>query len=296
MNPSPSTTIAFLGLGLMGAGMADNLVKAGYTVAVYNRDPAKAQAFAGRARIAESPRDAARNADIVISMVADDKASQAVWLGEQGALAQLAPGAVCIECSTVTPTWVSTWAAEVAARGGIALDAPVTGSRAHAEAGELNFIVGGSATALEQARAALQAMGRSITLIGPVGSGATFKLINNFLCGTQLAALAEAMAWLDRSGLDRELAFATLVSGSPASPFVKLIGGRMLEGDETLNFHLHLMGKDLAYARAEAQRAGVTLSTAAGAEALLADAVTAGFGERDMSSLYRHVSGRSGGG
>jgi 3-hydroxyisobutyrate dehydrogenase len=289
MNDNAATRVAFLGLGTMGAGMAGSLARAGFALAVYNRNPERAQAFAGRARIAASPLDAVRDADVVVSMVADDAAAHAVWLGEQGALSALRPGTLCIESSTLTPAWVRRWAAAVAERGGAPLDAPVTGSRAQAEAGELSFMAGGAPDLLERAQPVLAAMGRKIVPLGPVGSGATFKLINNFLCGAQLAALAEAMAWIDRSGLDRQQAFDTLAEGAPGSPLVKNVGGRMLRGDDALHFHLALMRKDLAYAASDAQASGVALTTAIAAEALIARAVAAGHGEDDIAGLYRYV-------
>ncbi len=287
-----STAVAILGLGLMGVGMADNLIKAGFAVTVYNRNPDKAAPFEGRARIATSPRDAADAADIVIAMVADDNASRGVWLDEQGALAGLKAGAVCIDCSTLTPEWVRDWAAEVAESGGMPLDAPVTGSRAQAAAGELNFLVGGDAGTLERARPVLTVMSRQIIPLGPIGSGAVFKLINNFVCGAQLVAMAEAMAWIDRSGLDRELAFETLMNGAPASPVVKTVGTRMMREDFAPNFHLHLMAKDMAYACKEAEQSvGLDLTTARTAQAALDGAVNAGFAKLDMSGVYRYIRG-----
>ena len=289
-----STAVAVMGLGLMGTGMAERLIRAGFAVTVYNRNPDKAAPFEGRARIASSPRDAADGADVVIAMLADDRASRGVWLDEQGALAGLKSGAVCIDCSTLTPEWVRDWAAEVSESGGMPLDAPVTGSRAQAAAGELNFLVGGDAAVLERARPVLTAMSKQIIPLGPIGSGATFKLINNFLCGTQLVAMAEAMAWIDRSGLNRELAFETLLNGAPGSPMVKIVGTRMARQDYTPNFHLHLMAKDLAYASKEAeQSAGLILTTARTAQAALDAAVSTGYGQQDMSAVYRFIRGDS---
>jgi 3-hydroxyisobutyrate dehydrogenase len=287
--------VALIGLGVMGAGMAASLVRAGFRVALYNRDPAKAAPFAASARIADSPRAAAHGADVIISMVADDNASCAVWLGEEGALKGAAAGAVCIETSTLTSKWIAQWAQAVANSGCAPLDAPVTGSRVQADAGELNFIVGGSAEALEKARPVLAAMGKSITLLGPTGSGASFKLINNFLCGVQLASFAEALAMIERSGLDRDAAVGLLTNGAPASPLVKGVAGRVLAGDDTLNFRVRLMAKDLHYAVGEAGRMSLDLSTAKTAHTIFTGAVTAGFGEQDISTVYKFVRGGSNG-
>lgn len=151
-------------------------------------------------------------------MVADDAASRAVWLGEQGALARLGEGAVIVESSTVTVEWVRELKEAAEARGVEMLDAPVTGSRDQAAGGQLLFLVGGEAEALERVRPVLEPMARGILHVGPGGSGATLKLVNNFLCGVQIASLAEAVAMVERSGLDRERAMEMLLAGAVASP------------------------------------------------------------------------------
>ncbi|HEX3730253.1 MAG TPA: NAD(P)-dependent oxidoreductase, partial [Opitutaceae bacterium] len=184
--------VAFLGLGIMGSSMAARLAAAGFPLAVYNRNPAKAAALqAAGARIAATPAEAAAGAQFVLSMLADDAASRAVWLGENGALRGAGPGAILVESSTITVDWIREFSAAAQAKGLELLDAPVTGSKVHAAAGELNFLVGGSAAALERARPVLASMSKSITHLGPAGSGSRMKLINNFLCGVHAASLAE---------------------------------------------------------------------------------------------------------
>lgn len=281
-----SPRIAFLGLGIMGGGMARRLLGAGFPLAVYNRNREKAAPLgAAGARIADTPGEAAAGADIVISMVADDVASRSLWLGEHGALAGAAPDATFVECSTLTVAWVNELAQAVARRGGEFVDAPVTGSKAAAAAGELNFLVGGSAAALEKIRPALAAMGRSTTHLGPAGSGALVKLVNNFVCGVQLAALAEALAWIERSGLDRAKALAVLTDGAPGSPLVKVLSARMTAPDYTPNFLLRLMAKDLGYAIGEAAAQGQTLATASAALGQFQAAIAAGHGDQDMAAV-----------
>lgn len=293
MSSSPQPSVAFFGLGLMGAGMARRLLEAGFPLAVYNRDPAKAAPLgAAGARIAATPREAAAGATILISMVADDIAARAVWLGKDGALAAVSKGAVCIECSTVSVDWVRELAAAAQAGGAEVLDAPVTGSRPQAASGELNFLVGGSAATLEKARPALAVMSKSITLLGPVGSGALVKLINNFVCGVQIASLAEALAMIERSGLDRTKALEVLTQGAPGSPLVKTVAGRMTKPDYTPNFLLRLMAKDLTYAQHEAGRQSLELATAAAALKLFAGGVTAGHGEKDIAAVIEPLRGK----
>ncbi len=270
----------------MGAGMARRLLGGGFPLTVWNRNPAKSAVLAAEgAQAAATPREAAAGAEIIISMVADDAASRGVWLGANGALAGAAKGVVLIESSTLTVSWIMELAQAVAAHGSEFLDAPVTGSRIHAAGGELNFLVGGPAAALERARPALVVMSRSITHLGPVGSGAMIKLINNFVCGTQIAALAEALALIERSGLDRAQALAVLTEGAPGSPLVKTIAARMTAPDYTPNFLLRLMAKDLGYAIQEGGRRQLPLLTATAALGLFQQAVALGHGEKDMSAV-----------
>lgn len=278
--------IAVLGLGTMGAGMAKNLLAAGFPVSVYNRTRAKAEPLASAgARIADSPADAVRDADVIVTMLADENASRATWTGERGALAAAKPGAVLVESSTVTPRWIGELSSLAAARGLALLDAPVTGSRVQADAGQLIFLVGGDAAALEQASPALAAMSKDIVLLGPSGSGARMKLINNFLAGVQVASLAEGLAWIERGGLDREQALKVLKNGAPGSPLLGAISARMVEATYEVNFLLSLMDKDLRYAAADAATVGIELRTAACAETRFAEAAQAGYGDKDMSAV-----------
>jgi 3-hydroxyisobutyrate dehydrogenase len=280
------TRVALIGLGLMGSGMARRLLGAGFPLAVWNRNPERAKALGAEgAHVAATPRDAAARADVVLSMVADDAASRAVWLGDHGALAGAPRGAVLVECSTLTVGWIGQLFREVAARGCELLDAPVTGSKPHAASGELVFLVGGSAAALETARPALTAMSRAILHVGASGRGALLKLVNNFMCGVQAASLAEALALIERSGLDRAKSLELLTTGAPGSPLVKTLSARMTARDYTPNFLLRLMSKDLTYALAEGRKYGLALSTVASALEVVDQAVAAGNGEEDFSVL-----------
>jgi 3-hydroxyisobutyrate dehydrogenase len=283
-------SVAMLGLGTMGSGMAANLLKAGFPLAVYNRGRAKAEVFAAQgARVADSPADAARGADVIVSMLADDPASRAVWLGQDGALAAAEKGSVLVDSSTVTPAWIAELAKAAEARGLELLDAPVTGSKAQAAGGQLTFLVGGPEAALEKARAVLEAMSKEIVHLGPVGSGAKMKLLNNFLCGVQIASLAEGIAWLERSGLDAEKALDLLKRGAPGSPLLANLSARMMSRDYSVNFYLKLIVKDLRYAGEAAAESGVELSTAANARSLFERAAIEGYGEKDMSAVVEPI-------
>ena len=192
---------------------------------------------------------------------------------------------VCIECSTVTVGWVRELSVGAVARGGEFLDAPVTGSKTQAAAGELNFIVGGSASTLEKVRPVLAAMGKAIIHLGPTGSGALLKLINNFVCGVQIASLAEALAMIERSGLDRARALEILTGGAPGSPLVKAVSARMTTPDYTPNFLLRLMAKDLGYAIQEGVQLSIGLTTATAAREDFQRAMALGHGEKDIAAV-----------
>jgi 3-hydroxyisobutyrate dehydrogenase len=276
--------VALIGLGLMGSGMARRLLGAGFPLSIYNRNPERAAPLAAEgAHAAASPREAAARADVVLSMVADDAAARAVWLGEQGALVGAARGTVLVECSTVTVEWIDELARAAAAAGCALLDAPVTGSRTHAASGELSFLVGGPSAALETARPVLAAMSRAIVHVGATGRGALLKLVNNFLCGVQAASLAEALALIERSGLDRAKALEVLTNGAPGSPLVKALAARMTARDYTPHFLLTLMAKDMSYAMREGGRHGVALTTAASALELYEQAIGDGRGDEDFA-------------
>ncbi|WP_213806092.1 NAD(P)-dependent oxidoreductase [Granulicella sp. dw_53] len=287
-------SVALLGLGTMGTGMATNLLKAGFQLSVYNRTRSKAEVFGAQgARVADTAADAAKGATLILSMLADDTASRETWLGERGALQAATWDALLIECGTVSPSWIVELGAKAHDRGNELLDAPVTGSRLQAAGGQLTFFVGGTASALDRATPVLQAMSKQIVHLGPSGSGAKIKLINNFLCGVQVASLAEGMAWLERSGLDRDLALDILKRGAPGSPLLADISGRMTRHDYTVNFVLNLMLKDLQYAHKAAAELGVELTTAVNARALFEQAAAAGYAGQDMSSVVEPLRAKT---
>jgi 3-hydroxyisobutyrate dehydrogenase len=278
--------VALLGLGVMGAGMASNWLAKGFELSVWNRTPAKAQALAGKgASVAATPREAASGADFVFAMVADDDASRSVWLGADGALAGARPGAILVESSTLTPDWVRELASHAQANGCGFLDAPVGGSRQAAASGGLRFFVGGEPLTFEAARPALAAVGSQMDLLGPVGAGATWKLINNQLVAVQVAALAEALAVAEKAGFKKERISELILGGAPASPVVKLKLPRMLELDfEPADFSLHLMLKDVRYAAALAEALGAPADVISGAAKTFARAEAKGLGAKDIAA------------
>jgi 3-hydroxyisobutyrate dehydrogenase len=280
------TNIALLGLGLMGSGMAGHLLDAGYPLTIWNRTPGKAQALQARgARLAKSPREAAAGAAVVISMLADVPVCRDVWLGRGEALVDIAPGTILIESSTVSVEWIEELDRAAKEHGCDLVDAPVTGSKPQAEAGQLLFLAGGSSATVNKVSPILKAMGRDVVHVGPVGSGARLKLINNFLSGSQAAALAEALSLIERSGLDRDKALGVLTEGAPGSPLVKLLSGRMIARQYEPNFLLRLMAKDLRYAVSEADHQALDLDMGRAALRVFEHAIAAGQGDDDMSAV-----------
>jgi 3-hydroxyisobutyrate dehydrogenase len=287
------TKVAFLGLGVMGSRMAARLLDAGMTVTAWTRRAERAEPLRAKgATIAGSPRDAAWDADVIISMVADDEASRSVWLGECGALAGAKRDAVAIESSTLSPAWILELAEHARTAGVGFLDAPVTGSRAQAESGEINFLAGGDRDVVERVRPVLEPMSRDVVHLGPVGSGARMKLVNNVTSAVQATALAEALAFIEACGLEPTAAMSVLTNGAPGSWLVKTLAPRMMLRDYDVNFQLALMRKDIGYAIDEAKRCGVELGTAAAARGLFDAAIAAGLGESDFSAIAEAVPGK----
>ena len=278
--------VAILGVGTMGTGMAHRLLGQNGKVTVYARRPEKREEFQKAGAIAaDSPSKAVENAEIVISIVSDDAASREVWLGSNGALAALRPGTVSIESSTVSPELITELGKKFAERSREFLDAPVTGSKPQAAAGELTFLVGGDAAALGKAQPVLTLLGRKIAHLGPLGSGARMKLINNMLCAVQAAGLAEVLALSEKSGLAMDSVLDILNNGAPGSPLVKTLSKRMTDRNYDVNFYLHLMAKDVGYAIKLSESHAASHKAADAALSLLNNAKEKGWSDKDFSSL-----------
>jgi 3-hydroxyisobutyrate dehydrogenase len=261
------TKVAFIGLGRMGHGMAGRYLDSGFTVAVWNRSKSKAEDLIARgARWAASPADAADGADAIVTMVADDGASRAVWLGKDGAATKMKSGSLAIECSTVSHQHALDMARELRGRGLVYIDCPVTGLPEAAAAGKLTLLVGADAADLEKARPYLAPLSTTVRHFGAVGSGTVFKLINNLIGAVQIASLAEGVAIAEQAGLDMKLVAEALATGAVASPQVIRHSRRMIARDFSgASFTSALRHKDAAYAVALAETLlpGVPVSRAA---------------------------------
>jgi 3-hydroxyisobutyrate dehydrogenase len=279
-------TIAFIGLGTMGSAMAQNLLKAGFAVIVYNRTRDRALPLQDSgAEIADTPAAAAKRADVVFTMVTDDRASRSVWLGDQGILAGAQPQAILIESSTVSPSWIR----ELSdlAQGLRLLDAPVAGSKPQAIAKELMFLVGGDHETVAEAQPIFLAMGKSAVHFGEIGSGSLMKLISNLMIGVQVATLAEALNFAQSSGLDMAQVIQALSNGSGGSPVVRGKAAQISDRDFTPNFALHLLHKDLGYALEEAGKHDAPLPTTAITREFYRMAMMQGLGDLDFAAIAK---------
>lgn len=287
--------IAFLGLGRMGRGMAGRLLSAGNDVTVWNRTPGRASELLDKgARWAESPRDAALGAEAVFVMVSDDEASRSVWQGSAGVLtADLLPGTLAIECSTLSHDWVLELGAACQAKELRFLDCPVTGLPDAAAAGELTLLLGGEAADLEAAEPLLGALSTKCLHFGAVGAGAAYKLIINLMGGIQIAATAEGLALAERAGLDIDQVVRAISTSQAASPQVVRHSRRMAAGNHSsdVTFTADLRRKDTAYAMRLAEKLGLVAPLGQATLDALDQLVAAELGALNDSSLIEVARG-----
>ncbi len=258
--------VGFIGLGLMGRPMSLNLVKAGYSVTVWNRTPSRAgEVAAAGAKLAASPREAAAGSDFLITMVSDPPALEEVLWGENGALQALKRGSIYMDSSTVSPSLARKISAACAERGVRFLDAPVTGGDWGAKKGELVFMVGGDAQTLKDAEPVIGVMGKKWFHLGPNGAGQTIKLAMNALMALQVDALAEAVALVSGAGLAPEKLIEVMQSSMARSTVLDVKSQNFLKADYTPSFPLRLMHKDLGLALDLGNQVGVPLPAVAAA-------------------------------
>jgi 3-hydroxyisobutyrate dehydrogenase len=279
--------VAILGTGIIGSGMAQNLLAKGFATTVWNRTPQRAQPLVAQgASLAATPREAVAEADLALVVVGDDAASRAVWLGDHGALAGARAGTLLVDSSTLSLEWVRELAGLAAGRGLPFLDAPLTGSKDAAQAGELVLFVGGEQAVYERAQPVFAAFTRRTTLLGPSGAGATIKLVLNLMGAVQAVALAEGLTLAERAGLDMEQALPLILNGAPGSPLVKAKAARMANRDyDETHFALRWMRKDAIYALRAAEEYGVVMPTVAAAREVYQLALNLGLGDKDFSAV-----------
>lgn len=282
--------IGLIGLGVMGGAMARRLLAAGHRLHVHarRRDRAAAVLQAG-AVWAEDVAALARNCAHVLTIVGGPDDVAALYLGSGGLVAHAAPGACLVDMTTSSPGLARRIAAEAAARGLSALDAPVTGGAPGAEAGTLSFMVGGEAAALQTVRPLLMAMGRNVFAMGPAGSGQLAKAANQIAVAGILLGLAEALSFAEGSGLDAERVQEVLASGTAGGPLMQRLGPKMIAGDPAASFALDHFIKDLGVALETP--AGGRLAAAGLCRALCREVAAGGGGRKGIQAIIEHYRG-----
>ncbi len=289
------TTVAFVGLGIMGAPMAGHLVDAGFDVIGVNRSPEKVQELVERGgRGADNIADAAREADVVAVMVPDSPDVQEVLAGDGGVFETAKPGTLVIDFSSIRPDVTADLAAQAKEKGLRILDAPVSGGQAGAEAATLSIMVGGDEADFEAARSVLDAVGKTIVHVGPNGSGQTVKAANQLIVAGNIQLLAEAVAFLEAYGVDTKAALTVLGGGLAGSKVLDQKGENMLSRSFQPGFRIELHDKDLGIVTSAAREAGVVIPLGAVVAQLMAAAKANGDGGLDHSALLRGVLRLSG--
>jgi 3-hydroxyisobutyrate dehydrogenase-like beta-hydroxyacid dehydrogenase len=279
--------IAFIGLGIMGGGMAANLARAGRAPVVWNRTAGKAKALEPLgATVAESPAEAARDADVVITMLADPPSVREI---AAAFLPVLKAGALWINATTIDPDCAREMAAQAQERGARYLDAPVTGSKIPAEKGELIFFAGGAADDVAEAGPLLEIMGRRTVHVGPVGAGSAVKLCNNLLALAGFLAFSESIAAGEAMGVETDVLLEALTTSPVAAPLLGLKAHKLRNRDWSPEFPLHLAHKDMHLLMETAYAANLPLPLAAAVKERYGDAKARGFGGEDFSAVHEMI-------
>ncbi|MBO9324936.1 MAG: NAD(P)-dependent oxidoreductase [Roseiflexus sp.] len=252
--------VGFIGLGIMGRGMARNILKAGFPLRVWNRTASRMdELVAEGAGSASSPGDLAFHSDIIITCVSDTPDVEQVLLGEGGVIHGARPGSLVIDMSTISPRATQRIAAQLAERHIHMLDAPVSGGSEGAARGTLSIMVGGDVTQFERALPVFQAMGTTITHLGPIGAGQTTKLVNQILVVGHALAMSEALLFAQAGGIDLRKALEAVSGGAAGSWMLSNRGPQILARDWRPGFTIDLQQKDLRLVLQEADRLGVPL-------------------------------------
>jgi 3-hydroxyisobutyrate dehydrogenase-like beta-hydroxyacid dehydrogenase len=288
------TKIGFIGVGLMGKGMARSLIRAGYEVSIYNRTRDKAEEVARLGGVVvDSPAEAARGADVVVTMLANPAALLAVVEGERGVLTTIKPGAVLIDSSTVSPPTTYRVLKQLNARGADMIDAPVFGSKNEAETGALGFIVGGDPAVLARVQGVFDAMGRTMR-VGDNGMGAYAKLVVNLVIAGTLQAFNEGLVMAAKSGIDAQAMVEIIQSSRARSGIIEMKAPQILKRDFNPFFPLQLMAKDMGLIRESAAALGLNLPLANAVSQVYDQCLADGLGAEDFAASIKLVEAQAG--
>lgn len=280
--------IGFIGLGTMGKPMARNLLKAGYPLTVYNRSRAAVDELVSDGAMAvESSAEVAAASEVIITMVPDSPDVQDVVLGRSGVLGGAKPGTIVIDMSTISALVAQEIAEKAKTAGASFLDAPVSGGEPGAVAGTLSIMVGGDKESFERVRPILEAMGKTITYIGPSGSGQITKMCNQILCAVNILAVSEAMTIGKKAGLDLNVMLQAISGGAASSWMLNNLGPKMIARDWAPGFKIDLQQKDLRLAEELAQSLQAPLPGAALARQLFRAVQAEGTGSDGTQAMVR---------
>ncbi|MFV2062412.1 MAG: NAD(P)-dependent oxidoreductase [Chloroflexota bacterium] len=284
------TRVGFCGMGTMGAAMAANVARAGFPLTVWNRTPGRAAvALEAGAHEAASPKEVAAASDIIIVCVSDTPDVEELLFDDEGVAAGARPGTLIIDCSTIAPAETRQFEARLAEAGVAFVDAPVSGGSEGAVKGTLTIMVGGGDDAVARAQPVLEAMGRSITHMGPSGAGQATKAVNQVILAGTYLGVAEGMVLAIKSGLDAEKVVTALSAGAAGSWVLDNRSGRMIDNEYPLGFRIALHLKDLTIALGLAKEVGAALPVTAMASQIESGLVAKGHGDDDNSALARAI-------
>jgi 3-hydroxyisobutyrate dehydrogenase len=287
--------VAFIGLGTMGIGMSLNILKAGHEVTVHNRTRQKEEAVAKEgARRAESPRQAAEGAEIIITMVSDTPDVEAVVMGEDGVIQGAPQGAIVIDMSTISPAATRQMAAQLGKKGIKMLDAPVSGGPEGAQNGTLAIMVGGEPADFEKASPILEIMGKTVTHVGPIGAGQITKAINQILISGTYLTVAEGLTLGMKAGLDMEKVIQAISGGAASSWVLHNRGINVVNNTYPLGFRVRLHHKDLKIALDTARELEAMLPATALVAQIENGLIARGYGDDDVSAIGRSIREQSG--
>jgi 2-hydroxy-3-oxopropionate reductase len=284
---SPALNIGFVGLGIMGTPMAENLIKAGHQLFVYTRGKLPQAIAASSATPCASAQEVAERADIIILMVPDTPDVEAALFSEQGIAAGLSKGKTVVDMSSISPIATKTFAEKISALGCDYLDAPVSGGEVGAKNATLSIMVGGPEAVFARIKPLFELMGKNITLVGGNGDGQTAKVANQIIVALNIEAVAEALLFAARAGADPARVRQALMGGFAASKILEVHGERMVKRSFDPGFRIELHQKDLNLALSSARALGVSLPNTATAQELFNSCVAHGGKAWDHSAMVR---------
>jgi 2-hydroxy-3-oxopropionate reductase len=286
-------TVGFIGLGIMGKPMAENLIEAGYDLVAYNRTREKAEELGG-ATVAETPKEVAEQSDIIITMLPDSPQVEEALDGEDGVLEGVKEGALVVDMSTISPVVTEELADRAQERGASMLDAPVSGGDVGAIDGTLSIMVGGSEEDFERVLPLFEVMGKTVTHVGPVGTGQVAKAANQIVVALTIEAVSEALVLGSKGGVPPEKILDVLGGGLAGNKVMEVKREKMLEHSFDPGFRVELHHKDLGIALAAGREYGVTLPVTAVVDQMLETLKMLGRGDQDHSALLTLIEEASG--